>query len=64
MKHKLNEEELTTYFLFYFSKDRELETEVKMRDLETLKDFKTMIRKVSQVRTETFDHMVLWQRKI
>ena len=53
MKHKFSEEELTTYFLIHCAEDKELQKEVKMRDLETSKDLKIMIRKLDQVRTET-----------
>ena len=53
MKHKFNEDELTTYFLLHCAEDKELEKEVKMRDLETSKDLKIMIKKLDQVRTET-----------
>ena len=46
MGHKFDEEELTTDFLLHCAKDKKLEKARKMRDLETSKDLKTMIKKL------------------
>ena len=59
IRHTINEEELTTYLLSQNSKDKELEKKVKMRNLETSKNLKTMIRKLDQVRTETNNVIVI-----
>ena len=52
LKHKWDKEELTKCLLMHCTKDEEIKKEIKMRDAKSATEMKSIIKKITEIKTE------------